>query len=422
MKRSIGTLFPDFFADELTNKDDEAIANVSRFADMGARKTELAEQDYQRKMEACFREIHRVLNDDGVLTVMFTHKRVEAWDTLGASLINAGFSVHSSWPVHTESEHSLHQAKKNAAASTILLTCRKRMEGRNAVWWDDLKGLVRETAREKAAEYETLGIRGVDLYIATFGPVLSVISERWPVLTSEVDPKTNKPKALRPEAALEIAREEVVTLRKKGLLLGREVRFDSVTDWYLLAWDAFRAEQFPADEARKLCIALDVDMEGTVIGSKRLLTKKGKNVSLVQPIGRRKRGMVDPEAEVFDCLLDAGHTAMLIFDEDGTRTCERWLRQHGFDRDERFRALLQAMANAIPNARMKGKYIRPEMSLLDRMNDALGLGITFPVEPEPDLRAIQGTLFAGGKAGGESDEDLEADDGGDGEEEDEGDA
>jgi putative DNA methylase len=76
-------------------------------------------------MAAAFREMHRVLHPDGVLTVMFTHKRVEAWDTLASALIGAGFAIKASWPVHTESEHSLHQAKKNAAASTILLVCRK---------------------------------------------------------------------------------------------------------------------------------------------------------------------------------------------------------------------------------------------------------------------------------------------------------
>src|SRR5206468_3837262 len=83
--------------------DVEAGYNPSRFVDMGRKKKELAAQDYERKMEACFREAHRLLKDDGVLTVMFTHKKVEAWDTLGAALINAGFAVHSSWPVHTES-------------------------------------------------------------------------------------------------------------------------------------------------------------------------------------------------------------------------------------------------------------------------------------------------------------------------------
>jgi adenine-specific DNA methylase len=48
--------------------------------------------------------------------VMFTHKKQEAWESLFNSLIQAGFKISATWPVKTESEHSLHQAKKNAAA------------------------------------------------------------------------------------------------------------------------------------------------------------------------------------------------------------------------------------------------------------------------------------------------------------------
>src|SRR5690606_14951992 len=175
MKRTLGHVYPEFFTDELTNKDDEAVANVARFAELGRKKKQLALADYERKMSAAFREMYRVLRDDGVLTVMFTHKKVEAWDTLATSLINAGFAIHASWPVHTESEHSLHQAKKNAAQSTILLTCRKRKESSEPVWWDDIKGRVRQVARAKAEEFERQGIRGVDLYIATFGPTLAIL-------------------------------------------------------------------------------------------------------------------------------------------------------------------------------------------------------------------------------------------------------
>ncbi|MCK5036524.1 MAG: DUF1156 domain-containing protein, partial [Candidatus Sabulitectum sp.] len=147
MKRSLGDIYPEWFNDQLTNKDDEAVANVARFCDMGKNKKALALADYERKMAASFKEMHRVLRDDGVLTVMFTHKKVEAWDTLATSLLNAGFEIKSSWPVHTESEHSLHQAKKNAAKSTILLTCRKREPSNDTVWWDDIKGEIQETAR-----------------------------------------------------------------------------------------------------------------------------------------------------------------------------------------------------------------------------------------------------------------------------------
>jgi adenine-specific DNA methylase len=180
LRSNAGRLHPELFRDILTPKDEEATANPARFRGQGTAKKrmELAEKDYENKMMTCFREMNRVLHSDGVLTVMFTHKRVEAWDTLGSALMRAGFRIDASWPVHTESEASLHQAKKNAAASTILLVCRKREASSESAWWDDLKGKVKETARETAKRFEAEGIRGVDLYISTFGPVLSIISER----------------------------------------------------------------------------------------------------------------------------------------------------------------------------------------------------------------------------------------------------
>ena len=260
-KRTLGDLYPSLFQSELTNAEDEAVMNTARFKAMGKKAKALAIADYENKMFACFKEMNRVLHPDGVLTVMFTHKQVQAWDTLGSSLMRAGFRIDASWPVHTESEASLHQAKKYAAASTILLVCRKREIATESAWWDDLKGQVQETARETAKRFESEGIRGVDLYISTFGPVLSIISERWPVLTSDNDPRTGDPVPLQPGEALDLARREVINLRKQGLLLGRSVEFDPVTDWYLMAWDAFRAEEFPADEALKLALALGLDLE-----------------------------------------------------------------------------------------------------------------------------------------------------------------
>lgn len=398
LKRSVGHLFPEFFNDELTNKDDEAVANPARFESMGRKKKELAEQDYENKMAAAFREMHRVLHPHGVLTVMFTHKRVEAWDTLASALIGAGFTIKASWPVHTESEHSLHQAKKNAAASTILLVCRKRQTGigdrgsgigEEAVWWDDIQGRVRRVAREKAQEYAQQGISGVDLYISTFGPTLSVISEQWPVLTSEIDPKTGEPKPLRPETALDLAREEVVRLRKEGLLAGRAIAFDPVTDWTIMAWDAFQAEQFPYDEARKLAIVFGLEMD-ELMKSKKLVTKKGQYVVLQQPKQRRKKGMVDPDAVFFEHHIDALHTAMLIYQEDGAGACDVFLQNRGLKRDTTFKAGLQALINAIPRTKIKGKFVRPEADVLDRMRLAFYAGeLTVPPEEELPLPQAQ---------------------------------
>jgi len=422
LKRSVGHLFPEFFRDELTNKDDEAVANPARFESVGRKKKELAEQDYERKMFAAFREMHRVLHPNGTLTLMFTHKKVEAWDTLASALIGAGFVIRASWPIHTEFEHSLHQARQNAAASTILLVCRKRMDdhrpptadsgGQSSavggpIWWDDLQAKVRETARAKAAEFAQAGISGVDLYISTFGPTLSIISENWPVLTSEVDPKTGQPKPLRPETALDLAREEVVRLRKQGLLAGRDIKFDAVTDWYVMAWDAFHAEQFPYDEARKLAIALNIDVEKTLMQSTRLVAKKGEYVMLLTPTERRRKDVVDADATTFTHLIDAAHTAMMVYAEDGAGACDVFLRKAGLKNDATFKALLQALLNAIPRARIKGKFVRPEAEVLESLRLAFFDDLTAPVEEEPEMPVVKQAGLGGEFEAEEEEEESE---------------
>ncbi len=417
LKRTVGHLYPEWFAAQLTDKDAEAVANPARFADLGRNKREMAAQDYQRKMGASFREMARVLRDDGVLTVMFTHKQVEAWDTLAMALIDAGFTITASWPVHTESEHSLHQAKKNAAQSTILLVCRKwKNESANGrisessiqyqvssiqqpatsnqlpVWWDDLAPRVRAVAREKAAEFNAQGVGGVDLYLSTFGPVLAVISERWPVLTSEVDEDSGQPRALRPETALDLARKEVIALRKRGLLLGRDVQFDPVTDWALMAWDAFQAETFPADEARKLALALGLDVERDLV-AQRVISKSGSNVTMLQPKQRRVRGKVDPEAKRYDTWLDAVHTALLVYSEDGAAACESFLKKSELRTDGAFKAALQAFINAVPRGKVKGKFVRPEAAALDGIRATFFEELEVPVEEETRVEMVQGKLL-----------------------------
>src|SRR5205085_1690549 len=65
MKRTLGVAFPSLFASELVHEDDEAVMNTARFKQMGRRKTELAIADYERKMMAAFKEMHRVLSSSG---------------------------------------------------------------------------------------------------------------------------------------------------------------------------------------------------------------------------------------------------------------------------------------------------------------------------------------------------------------------
>ncbi|MCD6361584.1 MAG: DUF1156 domain-containing protein, partial [Armatimonadetes bacterium] len=344
-KRTLGDLYPEWFDTELTDKEREAVANPARFADMKGSKKKLAEQDYEAKMRACFARSHDMLKPAGVMTVMFTHKRVEAWDTLAAALIGAGFEITAAWPVHTEFEHSLHQAKKNACASTILLVCRKRGEDGEASWWEEVEPRVRQVVRDKVEEFEALGIRGVDLMVSTFGPALQVISSHWPV-------QDRTGREIRPDVALDEARRVVTGYRVRTLLSRayQEVAFDPATRWTILAWDIYQAERFPYDEGRKLAMAVGVDLDDT-IKRRDIAYKKSADIVLRSPANRVKRGKLDPGADSYPLMIDAIHAAIYILQEDGLSACRRFLEQRQLTRQETFVAGVEALLNAIPPLR-----------------------------------------------------------------------
>ncbi|OMH22918.1 hypothetical protein BKD30_15215 [Tersicoccus phoenicis] len=371
-KRTLGRLVPTYFHDELTDKDNEAVANPARFAMMGRRKKELADLDYETKMTSIFAESRRVLSDDGVLSVMFTHKRAEAWDTLGMGLLQAGFTIETSWPVNTEFEHSLHVANVNAAESTIMLVCRKRADRDDdqKIYLDDIEHDIRQAAREAATRFQHDGIDGVDLLLSTYGPTLSVISQHWPVYSSTPD-ADGRDQLLRPEDALALAREEIVDLRRSRLV-GQAAKVDGLTDFVLLAWDTFGAREFPFDTARLLALAvggLDVDE----LERAKIVSKASGKVKLLTPKERLRReadsGLpgVTPEASSFEYVIDAVDTALYIAEVDGQQAAKRFLDRHGYTSDAGFISTLQGLANAIPRTKVKGAWVVPEAGLIDTL-------------------------------------------------------
>lgn len=384
-KRTLGLVWPELYQELLTDKKNEAVANPARFADAGKRRKELANADYEAKMTAIFAECHRILAGNGVMTVMFTHKKAEAWDTLGMALMEAGFTIETSWPVNTESEQSLHQAKKNAAASTIFLVCRKRAESGSShhPFFEDLESDVRHAARAATMRFSEAGISGVDLLLSTYGPALSVISSQWPVYSSEAD-ATGRSRLLRPEQALDAARAEVVRIQRQRLV-GLDVQLDPLTDFALIAWDNFRAVEFPYDEARRLALAtggLDVDE----LARAKVLEKKSGSVVLLPPAKRLRRGGDDlpgvrPTATAFPCTLDAVHTVMYIADTDGMASAQALLHRANLAKDGRFLACLQGLINAIPRTKLKGKWVRSEAETLDRICAAYFPDIAIPPDP-----------------------------------------
>ena len=66
------------------------------------------------------------MGTDGRLVVVFANKQPDAWETLVAALIRAGFVVDGSWPIQTEMGNRNRAIGSAALASSVWIVCKKR--------------------------------------------------------------------------------------------------------------------------------------------------------------------------------------------------------------------------------------------------------------------------------------------------------
>jgi adenine-specific DNA methylase len=290
LKRTQGHRRPEWFSTNLCDHDQEAVVNASRFKD-GKKKTKDAKAEahvfYQRLMTETFRECRRILRDDGCLTVMFTHKKQEAWEALFTSLIQAGFTITATWPVKTESEHSLHQARKNAAQSTVILVARKRAAKAGVGYFDQrMREEIRQAARRSAERLKGEGLNPVDQLVGSFGPAMEVYSRHDEVRTDTGDP-VGVEKAID-EASDAVSRWRIEQLAARGL-----EGVEAEGQFYLLCWDVLGAAEFRYNEAHLLGKAVGMDVDQLVAAG--LVTKSGEKIKILPARGRRRERALEPD-------------------------------------------------------------------------------------------------------------------------------
>jgi adenine-specific DNA methylase len=389
-KRTLGSIFPDLFWSDLTDKDREAVANPSRFRNMGISPEELANQDYEAKMALAFAEYHRVLRDDGVMTVQFNHKDSGAWDVLAKSLIDAGFEITASWSVSTENPQNLHQAQKNSVSSTVLLVCRKRDPNAGQAWWDDLRPQVANLVEQRAPEFEANDIDGIDLYLSAFGPALNVFSRHYPILdTSGAE--------VRPEEAFAEARKAVANYRFRKLAQTDTIGFDPLTTWYILAWDAFRAREFPFDEARQLALAVGGFNVSDLAKTHKLLDSTSGICKLLTPDQRfKKRAFsTNPEDFTLTSLIDGLHAVIAVYlEEQSIDPVRRFLKTTGLLSNDLFIRAWEVTLRVIPHIGDDRKRMPEEKALADLWlaMDEIKAKVRYE-QPELDLGDVQQSLF-----------------------------
>jgi putative DNA methylase len=271
LKRSVGFLFEEHFAGELTPKKREMVAVKYRHDN----NMDAARAFYEQEMAAAFAEAHRVLKPGAPLVCVYAHKTTLGWATLVEALRRARFTITEAWPLDTEMpERSIGQGTASLASSIFLVARRRDLDVVGS--YHDVLAELDGVIDERLDRLTRAGVSGSDLVIATIGAGLAPFTRYVTVELPSGEP-------VAADRFLEEVQSRVLNaVLAKVHELGEGVSaIDSTTRYYVLARTMFGWADIEFDEANNLARTAGVELgDGLANGPLRLADVKGKVVHL----------------------------------------------------------------------------------------------------------------------------------------------
>jgi len=355
---------------------------------------EASKKAYEDGMAVCFRRCADALSDGGRLVIVFANKSPDAWETLAAALIRAGFIVDGSWPIQTEQPSRMRGLSSAALASSVWLVCKKRPAVAPVGWDNKVLDEMRVNIGRQLREFWDAGIRGPDFVWAATGPALEAYSKH-PVVRKANDPG----KVMTVSEFLNHVRRivvdyvvgQVLSRDQEGAEAALADRLDEPTAYYLLHRNDFGLDDAPVGTVilyavscglsdRELMETWDLTaktggetseeeseeeadpdseepVEAADSGSKvRLKTwaqRKNRSMGYEAPSGRPVP------------LIDRVHRLMHLWKAGDQHKVDEYLDEHGLRRQELFRRLLQSLIELSQRG-------SDERSLLESLSNHIG--------------------------------------------------
>ena len=140
---------------------------------------------YETTLGRAFAEGRRVLDDNGIGSVVFAHKTTEGWEALLSGIILGGWTITGSWPVATEMTSRLNARETASLATSVHLICRPRPKDASIGEWAEVLQELPLRVSDWMEHLQGEGVRGADLVFACIGPALEVFSRYRAVETAE---------------------------------------------------------------------------------------------------------------------------------------------------------------------------------------------------------------------------------------------
>ena len=177
LRRSLPQLHSDLLKGHQVPKESEIV--VDRPHELSNSKKDGA--FYEQALTTAFAEARRVLRPDGVAIIVFASKTTASWEAILQAVVDAGWTITSSWPVDTEREARLAAQGQARLASSVHLICRPRENADGSVLveigeWRDILSELPVRMHEWMPRLTSEGVVGADAIFACLGPALEIFS------------------------------------------------------------------------------------------------------------------------------------------------------------------------------------------------------------------------------------------------------
>ena len=183
LRKCLGGLFPEDTQTILTPKKEELVAGGFR-----------NDKSFEDGFLNVFTRIRKGHREDIPMTVFYAFKQTEedssgsastGWETMLNGLISAGFSITATWPIRTELSNRMIGSGANALASSIVLSCRPKEVGAEAVTRRSFVSALKSELPVALRNLQHGNVAPVDLAQAAIGPGMSVFTRYSRVIEAD---------------------------------------------------------------------------------------------------------------------------------------------------------------------------------------------------------------------------------------------
>tara|TARA_B110000483_G_scaffold31643_1_gene38423 strand:- start:3364 stop:6135 length:2772 start_codon:yes stop_codon:yes gene_type:complete len=288
LKRLLFDDYPEML-NGLSPKEDECIRDEVR----GKTTT-----DYEDMMAKALGEIHRVLQKDGILCLVFASKSWKAWEALLSSLVRSNFTIETSWPIQTEKRGRLRSYNSAALNASHHLICRPTQGElvREELVWEEHYGTLTRELDVRIRICLEQGIFGIDAVASCMSVAFNLLSKS--ILLDETSEQISIEKYLA-------ITYDLISQRTFSILLPEEIlsQIDEVSKMVLSAHVAVSDKDENSLEAAQFnALCLSANVKSTDVEEYLKVGSEGVSLSDLSAL---RRGALVERTETVQMSLDA---------------------------------------------------------------------------------------------------------------------